>query len=357
MNTEVFLSQMQARSTELIKTKQEQTPETRSIEQLSKSVIQESLSSFTRNSQGLYAFLAMDLNEKGLTSLSGIEKYRYLERVSLRNNNLVTVKELGRLPNLQHIDLAHNMLATIQDSLIEGQLIFLDLSHNSLIQFPDLSRFICLRELNLAYNSLKLLKNSEVNVNLQYLNLSGNQLNSLRNLMPMVGLRHLIISDCGLSNFEGLETFTSLEKIEASNNRITELGHLQHLENLVHLNIANNLINDIGEIYCIQNLQFLCYLDARENPFEFINFYKYLVLNALPQLIQFDGESISPQEKADTDVFFGKDLKDRQKIFEQYLPQEHFTDLRLYHIGNVVVHKTELEDLDDQAVETFDYAM
>jgi hypothetical protein len=357
MNTQVLRSQMHARSAEMIKPKQEQVSEILSVEQLPKKVIQEGLSGFTRNSQGLYAFLALSLNDKKLTSLIGVEKYRYLETISLRNNGLITVKELGQMSNLQHIDLAHNSLATIQDSLIEGQLISLDLSHNSLIQFPDISRFICLRELNLAHNSLKVLKNSEVNLNLKYLNLSGNQLNSLRNLMPMTGLRHLIISNCGLSNFEGLETFTSLEKVEASNNSVTELCHLQHLENLIHLNISQNSINDIGEIYCIQNLRFLCYLDARDNPFESINFYKYLVLHALPQLIQFDGQSISSQERADTDVFFGKDLNDRRKIFERYLPQEKFTDLRLYHIGNVVVHKTELEDVDDQAVETFDYVM
>lgn len=357
MNTDYILTNLQSRSAEFIKVDPEQSPKVHSVEQLSKSVLQEGLSSFARNSQGVYAFLAMNLNQKGLTSLSGIQKYRHLERVSLRNNSLITVKELGQLPNLRHIDLAHNTVVSTQESLHEEQLISLDLSHNSLIQFPDVSRFVCLKELNLAFNTLKFFKNSEVNVNLQYLNLSGNQLNSLRNLMPMVGLQHLIVSNCGLTNFEGLETFTSLEKIDAENNKIGELGHLQQLENLIHLNIAHNLINDIGEVYCLQNLQFLGYLDTRGNPFECINFYKYLVLHALPQLIEFDGEVVSPHEKADTDVFFGKDLKDRQKIFEQYLPQEHFTDLRLYHIGNVVVHKTELEDVEDKAVETYDYTM
>jgi hypothetical protein len=328
-----------------------------SVEELPRQVLEESLSSFARNGTGQYAFLRLALDEKNLVSLKGIEKYRFLERVSLKNNRLTTIKDLTQLANLQEIDASENCLTSIQDSLPEDQLISLNLSGNSLIMFPDLCRFLCLRELNLAHNSLKVLKNSELNSNLRYLNLSGNHLGSVRNLMPMKGLRHLSVNSCGLTSFEGLETFTALEKLEAANNKIVHLGYLNKLENLVHLNITSNLVNDIGEIYALQNLKFLCNLDARENQFETINFYKYLVIQALPQLLKYDGQDILPEEKADTDVFFGKDIEARRNIFSEHLPQEKFTDLRLYHIGNVIVHKNELDEVEDPSLQTYEYCM
>ena len=330
---------------------------TREVKHLKSLNLKNALSDFGKNKYGKLCFLTLSINSKSINSLIGIESYNLIEKLSLQDNELSDVGLLVHLPNLYSIDISRNFICTIENMLPNRFLVFLNLSQNHLTSFPDIALFPHLIELNLSGNKIGVLKNSAKNRNLRSLSISNNQINSFQFCEQFSNLRILDISFCDFNDFEETGKFLGLETLKANSNNISTLKSMQNLKGLISLDFSQNQIRDLSEIYNLQDLEFLKSLNLNGNQCQSINFYLYLMVYSLPQLLVLDENKVTTNNKTETEVFFGKDVEARKAIFDRFLPQETFVDYRIYKIENVVVHKDCIDDFEEGGFECFDFSI
>jgi len=315
------------------------------------------LQSFGKNWKGKFGFLSLTAKDKGLNCLDGLSKYTLIEELDLSYNALVDASAIAGLPSLLILNLANNCLRSIDTRAFRHSIAFLDLSNNQLDDFPDLSLFPSLQEVNLAANNLKSVTCSAESRALKRLNLSYNNIVGFEGCLDFPNLTHLKVTHAQLTSLDWVARFPRLQSLSVANNGVTSLQGIEGLGDLSELNVARNGLKDISEVYRLQELPYLKVLDLDDNPCQEINFYLYLMCHALPQLLWLDGERLTEQAKAETDIFFGQDLDRRKTIFEKHLPQETFVDSRLYRVENVIVHKDLLEDFSQQEIETYEFKL
>lgn len=332
----------------------EVSPESKDVRSLNP---REVLCDFGRNKKGQYCFLSLVAEKRSLNSLQGIESFPLVERLNLESNALSDVSQLSSLPNLYNLNLSRNRLTAISYAALRPGLIYLNLSHNNLESFPDLSGFLYLRELDLSHNTLSQITSTAVNENLKVLKLSNNPIKNLSFCEQFKNLTTLEIANCNFETLEETDKAPRLETLKAPCNQIAKLTGISKLENLMNLDLGGNRVRDLSEVYNLQSLRFLKSLDLTDNPCQGINFYLYLLLYALPQLLVLDGTAVTTKSKAETDVFFGKDVEKRRAIFERHLPQETFVDYRINKVENVVIHRDLLEEVGESEVEVYNFAL
>lgn len=77
-----------------------------------------------------FAYLALNIAENDLTSITGIENYKYLQTVNLSNNNLVNLKCLSALKHLVRLDASNNSIRKMFDFDPPANLESADYSNN-----------------------------------------------------------------------------------------------------------------------------------------------------------------------------------------------------------------------------------
>lgn len=66
------------------------------------------------------------------------------------------------------------------------------------------------------------------------------------------------------------------------------------------------------------------------NPCQKVKFYKIIVFYKLPQLRSLDGNEITEKDFVKAEIFYGGDVKAKEDIFNELLPEEEFIDRRIY---------------------------
>jgi hypothetical protein len=57
------------------------------------------------------------------------------------------------------------------------------------------------------------------------------------------------------------------------------------------------------------------------------------MLYILPQISVLDGKKLVAKDFTKSEIFFGKDVEEREKIFQAVLPDEQFIDRRIHIAG------------------------
>ena len=120
----------------------------------------------------------IDVSNKGLTSLKGIEHFPYLETLKCANNNLTSL-DVSKLPQLQDLDCHSNQLTSL--NVIKEKryrsLLKLNCSHNKLTRL-DISQGIG-DELDCSSNQLTYIDFSHCNDFLHKINISRNRIDAM----------------------------------------------------------------------------------------------------------------------------------------------------------------------------------
>ncbi|MBW6465359.1 MAG: CotH kinase family protein [Brevefilum sp.] len=263
----------------------------------------------------LLDIVELNLQDKEISDLSGIEHFRNLEILNLHNNLVEDVSQLQTLYSLKVLDLGYNKIVNLEQanfhSIKHIPIISLNLEHNAVVYENDLQirlsgieflgQFSSIQELNLADNHVSDFSALSDLKNLTSLNISENRIVGIDFLENMVQLRELNLRDNYIENISPLSTLANLTYLNLhSNTKIVsinpiknlinletlllrnvpvgnELGVLMNLRKLERLNLRNCSITDLsplvmlmknGALQDIPELGIQAYLDILDNDFE-----------------------------------------------------------------------------------------
>lgn len=182
----------------------------------------------------------LDLYEKGIEALVGIEKFPNLTVLKLTCNEIEDVSPLAKLNELETLLLGHNRLSSI------GALRHLEK----------------LQALYLHNNQLEVLIDFSVLKDLQVVTLENNQISDLRYFKNAVSLERLYLGSNLIRDVSPLEGLENLQVLSLYNNRITDITPLSSLVNISYLDLRDNMISDIRPL---ENMVLLENVKLRNN--------------------------------------------------------------------------------------------
>lgn len=223
------------------------------------------------------AVTELDLSNKGLTDLGGIEYFTGLTDLNLRDNSL-TALDVSKNVNLTTLDLQGNALTSLDVSknvnlttlnLRNNALTALDVTKNTALTdldctgnqltAIDVSNNTELVNLNLQNNRLTALDVSK-NTKLQFLNCNSSSIGTL-DVSKNTELLHLSCTGCGLTNLD-VSANTKLLSLSCYNNTLTELD----VSGLTELNQLQCSDNRLAELDLSANTK-LTWINCDNNRF------------------------------------------------------------------------------------------
>jgi Leucine-rich repeat (LRR) protein len=139
----------------------------------------------------LINFKVLNLSFNNLTTLpEGVNDLTNLETLTLRGNQLITLKGIKNLTNLKYLDLYNNKLTSLEGIEYLTNLVWLRLSNNQLISLKGIKNLTNLKWLGLSNNKLTTLPEGIENLtNLKELYLSDNpisdeEIERIKELLP-----------------------------------------------------------------------------------------------------------------------------------------------------------------------------
>ena len=204
----------------------------------------------------------LDAEERGITSLEGIEQLANLAVLNLRGNHVADLTPLSGLPRLRHLSLRDNGIVDLEavnlGALVSlPELRSLDLRHNRGLSHPESP------DDHDRITDISVLAGFE---QLEVLDLADNHITDILPLAGLTRLRHLDLRYNPLA-FEDLAAIASLTQLEYLNLRetgTTGLNGIQELRSLGYLNLHSN--SDIASIAPIAGLPRLHTLILRGVP-------------------------------------------------------------------------------------------
>ncbi|KAL8788002.1 MAG: hypothetical protein Q9213_001894 [Squamulea squamosa] len=268
-----------------------------------------------------------------------------LTDLDLRQNQLVEVVHLDRLPNLKHLDLSENVLEVLDlqqgsrslqvlrlgtnhlNTLDIGQLPslqFLDIDKNSISDIDNLASHTSLGTLSwreqcpgsdwpgasLQYQQCQ---------NVRELYLSGNTLRTFAPSIHLLDLRHLELASTGLQHLPedfGIKC-SNLRSLNLNFNALTELRPLLGLNKLEKLHLAGNRISRLRRTASVLDHigHELAEIDFRQNPLT-MGFY-------MPQCQKQDGNEqqlIVPRQQCNPREVDGEVSNDYKECMNYIVP-------------------------------------
>ncbi|VEN54637.1 unnamed protein product [Callosobruchus maculatus] len=248
-----------------------------------------------------YAYCKLALEGKGLTDITSIKKYHFIQYLNLSFNKLTTLQPLGDLPFLQYLYVNHNELEDLLDFKAPFYLTHVNFSYNQVKKMRDLKDFWSLVHLDLSFNEIEAIEGLESLKFLSYLDLSHNHIKVVENISNL-RLQTLIIRANMIEQIEegegvGFPTLVYIRTINLTYNKIDSLRYFEACYNLETLIVAANKIASLMNIYYLRKLNSLRSLDIRENPVCCVAHCFSLCYRTLPHLHELNGDEVSLKKR------------------------------------------------------------
>ena len=217
----------------------------------------------------------LDLTDRKLSDLSGLESLTGLRQLLLRGNLVSDLSPLAGLIDLQHLDLSDNMVTDFSPLFALYDLQKLNLSDNYV---TDLSPLAGLSDLEV----LILNDNDVTNIGvatlvyldkLSYLGVARNQVTDIKPLSNLLRLNILILEDNQIADLSPLSNMNKLRYLDLSENQIHDINGLAYLFNLEVLSLG---YNKISELYPLADLENLTVLSLSNNAIRSIHPLSYM---------------------------------------------------------------------------------
>ena len=221
------------------------------------------------------------LGNKGISTLKGVEHFRFLKILNCEYNNLTSL-DLSKNTALHTVVCYDNQLTELVLPYLEfnpsgNHFTTIDCSLNNLSSLRVPIRFAPYFQLDCSYNKLsELIITSQQDVNDAIVDCSHNNLSNI-DFGERINLWDL---DCSYNNFTSLNlSKRNFAELNCSHNNITQLEDLWRWTNLRKLDISYNKLN--GNIGLAAGLTNLADLDCSGND------YTYIILQSLTGLERF----------------------------------------------------------------------
>lgn len=181
----------------------------------------------------LESISTLNLYEKEITSLNGIENLSNLRSLNLENNFIKDVSPLTKLEKLETLNLKNNEILCLES-----------------INFRELKNLSLLKHLNLSHNVVRERIEGLTN---------QKRLSDISILSEFIKLEELDLSDNFITDFTPLYALTNLRKLDISENdiQIGNIAALANLNKIEHLNLRECNLNDISDIKDLVNIKYL----------------------------------------------------------------------------------------------------
>lgn len=205
---------------------------------------------------------SLDVSNKGISDLTGIQDFVSLQQLNCGSNNLTTI-DISKNTNLQILSLYFNKLTSL-DIRNNSNLQQLYGNYNSITNL-DLSKNLQLSILDFGNNEITSLDLSK-NPLLLILNCTYNQISNI-DLTNNVNLEQIAVGGNPISNLDisqnhKLRWFfiysTNLEKIDCSNHKALESIDCSRNNRLMALNLKNGNNSILKSVFAIENPNLLC---------------------------------------------------------------------------------------------------
>ena len=250
----------------------------------------------------------LNLMDRKLSDLSGIESLTGLRQLLLSGNQISDLSPLAGLTKLHYLDLSDNHVSDLSPLYGLYELKGLNLSDNNvrdlspISELPELETLVIhdnevddldalthldtLNYLGLARNEIKDIASVATLWNLNILILEGNQISNLSPLSNASKLRYLNLRKNQITELDPLARLFNLEVLNLNDNEFSGLYPLSNLLKLNVLSLRNNAIQETSSLFYLENLQ---HIDLRGN-----NITDYHFLVDLPAQVWFDQDALEP---------------------------------------------------------------
>lgn len=225
---------------------------------------------------GLPALQNLTLSGCSLSTLSGLENARNLNKLDLSNNTVRNLEPLATLTELRELDLSHNAATNLSALSNLTNLETLNVAYNALTDVAPLDSCQNLVSLIANNNQISTLEGIAQLTNLTTLNLYKNSLTTVSDLANCTALVELEIGSNSIDNISALSSLTALEvfsfasnqvtslpswgencklrSIDGSYNQIKSLSPLKNMHTLTHVFMDYNQITSVDVIASCYNL-------------------------------------------------------------------------------------------------------
>lgn len=193
--------------------------------------------------------------DNDITDISGIEKLKGLEELTINSTHVQNITPLSKLTNLTYLDLQDNQIRDITPLVGLTNLNELRLAHNQISDITPLAKLTELENLNLGYNQISDITPLASLKKLTHLILAYNSISDIAPLANFTALTRLDMSKNAVSNITSLSNLTKLTGLQLSYNKISNISPLADLKNLEYLWIISNEISDITPLANLTNLK------------------------------------------------------------------------------------------------------
>lgn len=187
--------------------------------------------------------------DKGITSLVGLEQAKNLEVLWIQNNNIQDLSPLRGLTKLNSLTLSNNSIESINalKDLNELQTLYID--NNNITDIGALKELNKLETLVISNNNISDISALEGKTELKSFESYGNSgIKDISSLKDSLKLEFLIIVGSKIKDISVLEDKTNLKHLALIEGDIENIRSLENLRNLEVLLLTDNNIKDISPL-------------------------------------------------------------------------------------------------------------
>ena len=210
----------------------------------------------------------LELNEKQITDVSGIEKFTNLTSLNLEFNNISDITLLSSLTKLTILQLHSNNISNIAPLKTLTNITYLSLGKNKISDITPISSLTSLKTLGLFSNQISNITPLSTLTNLETLFLYNNEITDITPLAGLSNLTELSLASNKISDITPLAGLSNLTKLQLQSNEISDITPLSTLSNLKNLWIYSNKITDITPLTSLSNLTLLDLSNNKITSFE-----------------------------------------------------------------------------------------
>ena len=188
-------------------------------------------------------------NEYGrISSLKGLEAFKWLEEINLSNNRISDISALSSLSHLRVVNLEKNRIEDIEPLKDLTAVVHLDLNTNNISSLSPLLNLTRMRMLDVRNNDITSIDGLDDMTNLKELYISKNQIEDISPISELGVLTYLSAGYNKIEDISPLANLKALEVVTLKGNNIHDISVLTQLSNLYHIEIADNPIDDYSPL-------------------------------------------------------------------------------------------------------------
>jgi Leucine-rich repeat (LRR) protein len=221
----------------------------------------------------------LNLNERNISDLTGLEYFISLRDLRFDNNNVSSLEPLRGL-DLINIFGANNNISDLSSLEDMTNLIGIAFAENQITDISVLDNFINLGWFWMPHNNISSLPEFTNNKNLGGFGLGNNDISDISNVGNITNIGWLHLNNNNIEDITPLSNCQLLNSLSLGYNQITDISVLSNLNSLEKLNIEGNFIGTIDDISNLTNLKGLNISDTGINTIDQLsNFIKLESLN------------------------------------------------------------------------------